>query len=363
MFVLDASVTAWSYADLTFSPDGLWVAYISNLSGHLNIFKQRVTLDPVDAGEPIQLTFLEDEAPSRVMWSSDGSQLLVFADRQGNENFQIYSLSPEGGELEPITRQADVCHGVGSAHGTDGDAFSPDGKRIAYSRNERDPKDRAVLLLELETDEVRTLLEGEGRCSPFSWSPDGRFVLIQRVNRIMDQDLFLCDTHGMHVHHVTLHADDIRFYPGPWSPDSLGFYLLTDHNRPFRGLAYLDLDEYQVHSIDVLDHDVEDVALSRDGRYLAWVVNEDGYSTLRVGDQQTGEVRQYPELPKGVFATPIVLTQTLRFSPTEPVLGFYIASPAQPANLYLLNVETRQFRRVTESFPGKISVVETQAGR
>ena len=45
--------------------------------------------------------------------------------------------------------------------------------------------------------------------------------------------------------------------------------------------------------------DVEEVALSADGRVLAWLVNEDGWEVLKLRNLETGEELAAPGLPPG----------------------------------------------------------------
>src|SRR2546425_10329588 len=46
---------------------------------------------------------------------------------------------------------------------------------------------------------------------------------------------------------------------------------------------------------------VEDFDLSRDGKWLAFVTNEDGVSVLHVLETATGQERPVPKLPVGVI--------------------------------------------------------------
>ncbi|HEX5505060.1 MAG TPA: S9 family peptidase, partial [Thermomicrobiales bacterium] len=193
-------------------------------------------------------------------------------------------------------------------------------------------------------------LAGDGIYQPDSWSPDGRAVLVVRADSNTNQDLFLCDARTGESRHLTPHEGEVKFEPGPWRPDGGGFYLLSDQGREFMGLARCDPRDGALQWVETPEWDVTGVAASPDGRYLAWVVNEDGYSRLYVRDGATDgarAVRDYPDLPRGVYTT-------LRFSPAGPLLGLYIARPVRPADVYLLDVTTGDYRRLTQSFLGGI---------
>lgn len=330
-----------NYADLTFSPDGQSVAYVTNASGQFNVWRQPVAVGPDGSPlMPVQLTALVDRSARRVVWSPDGSHILTVADYHGNENFQLASV-PVQGWMHPITDAPNARHELGEA------PFSPDGGRVAYASNERNPADMDALVRDLATGEVRALLAGDGNYEPMSWSPDGRSVLVIRLNLNTDTDLFLCDASTGESRHLTPHEGEIKFFPGPWSPDGRGFYLLSDREREFLGLAFFDLASGEMRWVETPDWDVQDVALSDDGRRLAWIVNEDGYSHLHLRDLDANTTRDVPGLPRGVISG-------LRFSPDGDTLGCYLNRSVRPATLYLINAETGAHRELTQSFLGGI---------
>ncbi len=79
------------------------------------------------------------------------------------------------------------------------------------------------------------------------------------------------------------------YAPGPWVADGSGFYLLTDEGRSFRGLAFYDLAAGGYDWVETPDGDIEEVALSADGRVLAWFVNVDGWEQLKLRDLESGQ--------------------------------------------------------------------------
>ena len=335
-----------NYGDLTFSPDGRSVAYTTNASGQYNVWRQPVETGP--GGHPlmpVQLTALTDDAARRAVWSPDGERLLTMADHHGTENYQIYEIPAEHGWLYPLTEGAEVRHELGP------EPFSPDGRAIIYASNERTRADFDIFMRDLSAGEGRPLMTDGAYYVPASWSPDGRSILVIKLNSNTDQDLFLCDAATGERRHLTPHEGEIEFSPGPWCPDGRGFWILTDRDREFTGLAFYDLQRGDIEWVETPEWDVQGVAASRDGRWLAWIVNEGGWSRLRVRDGASGATREFPDLPRGVYGLP-------RFSPAGPTLGLSIARPTGPAQLYVLDVETGQATRLTQSFLGGIPETE-----
>jgi dipeptidyl aminopeptidase/acylaminoacyl peptidase len=331
-----------NFVDLSFSPDGRSIAYVTNTSGQLNVWRQPTETAPDGRPlMPLQLTALVEESARRAVWSPDGQRILTIVDRHGNENYQLYEIPPERGWLYPLTNKPEVRHEIGDR------PFSPQGRQIAYGSNERAPTDFDAMVRDLHTGETRTLLAGDANYFPVSWSPDGRSVLVMKFNLNTDQDLFLCQVESGTSRHLTPHEGEVKFLPGPWRPDGRGFYLLSDREREFTGLAFFNLQDGTMQWLETPEWDITDVAISPDGRYLAWLVNEDGYSHLYVRDTATGAVRDYHDLPKGVYST-------LQFSPAGTVLGLYIARAVRPAELYMLDVASGQWWRLTQGFLGGI---------
>lgn len=341
--------------DLSFSPDGQWVAYTNDRSGIPNVWKQPV--HPCANGSPqmpAQLTASLDRKAVRAIWSGDGKRILTLADYNGTERLQICEVPPDEGWLYPVTNDPKVSHEIGLANVAfpyHGEPFSPDCTRIAYASDARDPVDFDVVVRDLETGETTAVFAEGNRNYAASWSPDGRYLLVARMSQMSNHDLFLCDLETGEHRHLTPHEGSMANIPGPWQPDGTGFYLLTDRDREHKGLAFYRLNDESLHWLDTPDWDVDDVAISHDGRHLAWTVNEDGFTRLYLRDLGTGETREYSNLPRGFY-------YCLRFSPAEPILGFYVASPTGPANLRMLNYETGETWQLTRNFTGGIPVEE-----
>jgi tricorn protease len=134
-----------------FSPDGKWIAFNSNRSGN-----QAVYIVPVDGGMAKRLTW--HPAPATVRgWSPDGKRVLYATSRDNAPTSfsRLWTVSVEGGPSTMLTMQ----------WATDG-SFSPDGRQVVIDRvqrwdvewrNYRGGQNTPLIILNLENQSEKLL--------------------------------------------------------------------------------------------------------------------------------------------------------------------------------------------------------------
>ncbi len=326
---------------LAFTQDGAHVLFVSNISGQFNLWRV-----PVGGGWPHQLTSFTDETVRQIAVSPRDGTLMLTADPDGDEFHQIYRLDPDEGWPEQITDASEVQHFVGA------EAFSPDGKRLAYGANARTPTDVEVWIRDLAAGETQSVF-GEGKYAiTADWSPDGTKLLAVDVRNNSDSSIHLIDLETGEAPEITPHEDDGLYIPGPWAADGSGFYLLSDEGREFRGLAFYNLAAGSYSWVETPDADVEEVAASGDGRVLAWLVNEDGWEVLKLRDLESGDDLPDAEIPGGArphltgFRPPIAL------SPDGSHAAVILSGPRRPPEVWVTETATGTSRALTESRVG-----------
>ena len=324
---------------LAFSNDGAHIYFISNISGQFNLWRV-----PVEGGWPDQLTAFADETVRFISVSPVDGTIAIGADTDGDEFHQLYLLDPDGGWPEKITDEPQVQHFIG------GDAWSPDGTKLAYSANARTPSDMEIWIRDLDSGETRPVF-GEGMYAfPGGWSPDGTKLLTLDFRHNSDTSMYVVDVESGEARELTPHEDDALFFPGPWAADGSGFYLVTDAGSEFRGLAYYDLEEGTYDWVDGEPAaDVEDVTGSADHRYLACIVNEGGWDRLRIRDLEAGTDLPDPDIPKGARPHLTGFEPPPALSPDGGLAAAILAGPRRPPEVWVAETETGNGRAVTES--------------
>ena len=322
---------------LSLSPDGSEIAYSTNTSGQFNLWRQSTA-----GGYPHQLTVFHDQAVRDIAWSPDGETILFTADREGDEFHQLYLIPARGGRPRPLTDRPGVQFHLAA------EPWSPDGRTIAYGGNDRSPTDQDVIVRDVAGAETGRPLAGGGFYQPIGWSPDGRHLTAIEAKSNMDSDVFVLSLADGSSRNLLPHEGEVKLFPGPWAPDGSGLYLLTDQGREFLGLAFFDLAAGGYRWVDTPDWDVEGLGLSRDGRLLAWIVNEDGYSRLHLRDTRSGRTLPSPDLPDGVISS-------LTVSRDGAKVAFLLNRPTHPNEVFVLDVPTGELLQLTHGFLGGIA--------
>ncbi|HEX8119542.1 MAG TPA: S9 family peptidase [Pyrinomonadaceae bacterium] len=125
-----------------------------------------------------------------------------------------------------------------------------------------------------------------------------------------------------------------------WTPDGRGFYVATDQDRDLGGLAFYDMNARKLTWVETAEHDVEQVRLSPDGRWLAWTENVEGFSEVRLRDLRTKRTHDLTLMATPSSATS--LAQSVRgvvgafeWAESAPVLVIQLSGPGIPGDIWV----------------------------
>jgi dipeptidyl aminopeptidase/acylaminoacyl peptidase len=294
-------------------------------------------------GARTQLTFYRDPVGAGQYRPSDPNQIVYALNEGGAENFQLFLLDRRTGRAKRFT---DGTHRYVSP------TWSHNGKLLAYASNARNGRDMDIYVADPSTPgSERRLLEVQGAWNPLDWSPDDRRLLLDETISANESYLHWVDVATGELHTITprnARKEDptISYQGGVWSEDGKSIYTASDRDSEFLRMVRLDLATGRptVLSGDV-PWDVEQFDLTDDGRLLAFVVNEDGVSKLRLLDTRTGKALPAPDLPAGVAGG-------LLFRPGSHEVAFSMNWAHSPSDVYTYDPERKRLERWTASEVG-----------
>ena len=137
--------------------------------------------------------------------------------------------------------------------------------------------------------------------------------------------------------------EQVAYANGRFSKDGKGIYYTADKDSEFQRLMYMDLTSKETKVLTPeIPWDLDEFALSWDGKRIAFITNEDGLSVLHMLDTGTGKELPVPKLPVG-------LVSGLIWHKNGKDLLFGISSASSPGDAYSLDIATGKLDRWTMS--------------
>lgn len=291
-----------------------------------------------------QLTFFA-EPPSGASFQPTKGDFFVFSkDAGGNEFSQNYRFDVATGNVTLLTD--------GKSRNSRG-VWSTKGDRMAYTSTRRNGQDNDLYTIDPlnpKTDRLLAQVEGGG-WGPMDWAPDDRQLLVLQFISVNESYIWLFDTQSGERTLLTPKGKEPVSYGGAvFSKDGKGLYVVTDRDSEFQRLGYLDLASKRFTPLsDRIKWDVEDFDLSKDGKLLAFVTNEDGISVLHLLDTKTRREIPAPKLPNGII-------YGIQWRANSRELGFTYTSARSNADVYSLDIITNKIQRWTESETGGVNI-------
>src|SRR4029077_338889 len=219
----------------TWSPDGKNMAFISNMSGRNNIW-----VVPAEGGFPSQLT-VSDQRQSGITWSPDGKWIAYQSDFNGDEQWDIFLVSPKTGQVVNLTQTREIAE--------TNPTWSPDGRYLAY---EVKPKTAAAVEIDIydmimrEVKHLTTNTPQERRNSNPIWSKDGKYVVYtQEQAKGTDSNIFIADVATERSTLLTPHDGDQLFFANDISPtpmkDMTQLLISSNAGNGYENVALLDV--------------------------------------------------------------------------------------------------------------------------
>ena len=352
------------------SPDGKRVVYEAQKTNwEENAFERNLWIVDVAAGESHALTTAK-KSSTNAAWSPDGKWIAFLSDRPGQlkgtpeEKKQLYVIQADGGEALQLTK---------AENGVNALDWAPDSRRIAFSATDPEPKalkDRKekygeysvihadyqmahLWTVEIPTGmapaaEAKRVTEGDKfSVGSFSWSPDGTRIAFSAQK---DPDLISIETADLYT--VTISDSAVKKIvstQGPdtnpkWSPDGKKIAFETAAGSRYffyanRRIAVVPAEGGAVQILTAaFDEDPGLVGWGRDGIYFE--AQQKTYAHLFRLNPATGETEKLSSPDK-------IDAGNFSFSKDYGQVAFQAALENQYGEIYFSSVAPWQGKKLT----------------
>lgn len=324
----------------TWSPDGKTVAFISNLSGRNNLW-----LVPSEGGWPMQLT-VSDQRQTSPTWSPDGKWIAYMSDYDGDEQWDIFLVSPKTGQVLNVTSTREVSE--------ENPAWSPDGRYLAYIVKPKTSSVYEIDVYDTVLRDVKHLTTGTAKdrmnVAPV-WSADGKFIVYtQEQSKGTDSNIFLVDVGNAQSTLLTPHDGERTYSANDISPDGKSVLITSNAADGYDNVGSLDIATKKIRWITQDKWEISGASFSPDGKTFLYTANIDGNTDIYAFDVTSGKARALP-LPKGVnFAA----GNPSPFTRDNSRLLYYQTGATAPGDLWVYNLIDGKSHQLTNSLVGGV---------
>ena len=317
------------------SPDGKTIVFVSNISGRNNLW-----LVPAEGGWAQQLT-ISDQRQSSPAWSPDGKWIAFQSDYDGNEQWDIFLVSPKTGQLVNLTNTPEIAE----LH----PRWSPDGHYLAYMVK---PKTSSVFEIDVYDTlmrEVHHLTTGtpadklnEGEI----WSNDGKWIVYTQAQaKGTDSNIFVAEVATGKSTLLTPHQGEQRYSANAISPDGKKVLITSNAGNGYDNVGLLDIVTKKITWLTEDKWEINGGEFSPDGKSVTWTANVDGNTDIYLHNLTSGKTASLP-LPKGVNATG---GSSSAFSRDGLRLLYYHNGPTAPNDAWTYELASGKSTQVTHS--------------
>ncbi|HET9482777.1 MAG TPA: prolyl oligopeptidase family serine peptidase, partial [Xanthomonadales bacterium] len=284
-----------------------------------------------------QLTFF-DEPVAGVAPLPDAAGFVFGRDVGGSEFWQLYRFGVDDRSVARITD--------GKRSRNEAPVVSGDGSLLAFASTARNGTDSDIWLHDLRTGSARALVTEGGLWRPNDFSPDRSKLLVTKFVSINEAYPGEVDLATGKLEMFPVEGGKAGFRDFRFAKDGKSAYFVSDEGREFQTLWHHRIGDGAPVAISAkLSWDVDGLALSRDGRHLAYSSNEDGIGKLRLLALPGHEELPVPELPIG-------LIENFDFSPDGKRIALSLNTATSPSDVYVFDVGARELVRWTKSEVG-----------
>jgi len=343
-FSIERLYTTRNIGGSTWSPDGKQVAFVTNISGRNNVW-----LVPADGGWPTQLT-ISDQRQTSPTWSPDGKWIAYASDYDGNEQWDIFAISPLTGELVNLTTSKEASE--------ESPVWSPDSKSLAYTAKTKGGSSYEIDLMDFCTRRVRHLTKdtaaGVNNFGPI-FSRDARFMVYTQADAgDRNSNIFLLELATGKATILTPHAGEQTFSAADISLDGKTLLLTSNAPNGYENVGLLDIATQKTTWLTNDKWEARAGSFSPDGSSLTWSANVEGNTNLYLY-QVAGRRSELLPLPVGVNG---LAGDPNPFSRDGSRLLYHHNGPTAPNDLWSYDLKSKATQQLTHALVGGLRTAD-----
>ena len=276
-----------------------------------------------------QLTFFKEPIGS-VSRQPDSEMIAFTMDAGGSEYSQVFLFDPATGESKMLTDGE-------SRNGTI--SWSHKGGKLAYQSTQRNGRSNDLWVIDTSDPSKNRMVMGSQDGSWWgvvAWDSKDLNLLALEYVSASDSRIYTIDLDTGNKTLVDGGRDKPSVnYPLDFSADDKGYFLTTNQQSEFEQLAYRNLQTGKLTIIAKdINFNVEDFAISDNGKHAAFSVNQDGMDVVYLMNAKTFKYKKVKEFPVG-------LVGGLTFSPDNKRLAMTLNTPQMPSDAFVLELKRK----------------------
>jgi len=319
----------------TWSPDAKTIAFISNMSGRSNIWTV-----PAESGWPTQLT-ISDQRQFEPSWSPDGKWIAYQSDYDGDEQWDIFLVSPKTGQVVNLTNTREVAELSPT--------WSPDGRYLAYMVKPKTSSNYEIDVYDMVRREVKHLTSNSPKDRLNSgpvWSKDGKWIVYtQDSAKGTDSNVFIADVASGKSTLLTEHTGESLYRANDISVNGKQVLITGNAANGYDNVGLLDVAARKIKWLTNDKWEIGGGNYSPDGKSVTWTANVDGNTSIFLYEIATDKSMPLP------FAQGINTLggSSSAFSKGGDGLLYYHNGADTPNDLWVYSLANGKSRQVTQS--------------
>jgi dipeptidyl aminopeptidase/acylaminoacyl peptidase len=317
------------------SPDGKTIVFVSNISGRNNLW-----LVAAEGGWPTQLT-VSDQRQTAPAWSPDGKWIAYQSDYDGDEQWDVYIVSPKTGQVVDLTNTREIAE--------QDPTWSPDGRYLAYMVKPKTSSVHEIDIFDIVMRKVQHLTSDTPKdrmnYGPV-WSKDGKWIAYSQYQaKGTDSNIFVAEVASGKTTLVTEHSVEQLYTVDDFSPDGKKLLITSNAANGYDNVGLLDIASKKIAWLTKDNWEIGGGEFSPDGKRVTWTANVDGSTDIYIHHLIIGKTTSLP-LPKGLNE---LAGKFSAFSKDGSRLLYHHNGPTAPNDLWVFQTASGKSHQITHS--------------